>query len=275
MIKKIVTLGLGVILSANLMVPTMASETDQDAKASVEATQTIEKENFQFKDKITKFRIDKQAKPFTKEEHLAKMNEALAQLEQKYEDGNIEEEKYNEIKEKYTKIIEAIENDEMPELGKGKFLGHVKALSQEELLEKLNEHLAGLETKLNDGKIEQDEYEKIKEKITKTIEAVENGEMPKMGKGKGFMKHGKALSQEEMLEKLNEKLVGLEEKMNNEEITEEKYNSAKERIQEIIEKVENGEAFDLKARRARKDKSIIEDKDLIINDSSAQEEKSL
>ncbi|GMQ64256.1 hypothetical protein [Vallitalea maricola] len=272
MIKKIVILGLGVILSANLMVPTMASETDQDVNVSVEAAQTIEKDS-QNKDKIVKFRLDKQAKPFTKEEHLAKINEVLAQLEQKYEDGNIEEEKYNEIKERYTKIIEAIENGEMPELGKGKFLGHVKALSQEEMLEKLNEQLAGLETKLNDGKIEQDEYDKIKEKITKTIEAVENGEMPKMGKGKGFMKH--ALSQEEMLEKLNEKLAGLEEKMNNEEITEEQYNSAKERIQEIIEKVENGEAFDLKGRKARKDKSILEDKDIINNDSSTQEEKSL
>ncbi|GMQ58748.1 hypothetical protein AN1V17_31440 [Vallitalea sediminicola] len=336
MIKKIVTLGLGVMLSANLMVPTMASETDQVVNSSVEVTQKVEKGNTQYRDKMVKVRFDKEAKPLTKEEHLAKIQEALVQLEQKYEDGNIEEEKYNQIKEKYTKIIEAIENDEMPEIGKGNFFGHGKdlskeemleklneqlaeletklsdgkieqdeydkikekltktieavesgempeigkkifmkpgkALSKEEMLEKLNEQLEGLETKLSDGKIEQDEYEKIKEKITKTIEAVENGEMPEMGKGKGFMKHGEPLSQEEMLEKLNDKLAGLEEKINSDEITEEQYNSAKERIQEIIEKVENGETI---SKKARKNKVITIDKDVFNNDLSTQEVKSL
>lgn len=271
MIKKIVTLGLGVILSANLMVPTMASETDQDVNSSVEVTQKVEKGNIQYRDKMVKVRFDKEAKPLTKEDHLAKIQEALEKLDQKYEDGNIEEEKYNQIKEKYTKIIEAIENGEMPEIGKGNFFGHGKALSKEEMLEKLNEQLEGLETKFNDGEIDQDKYEMIKEKFTKTIEAVENGEMPEIGK-KIFMKPGKTLSQEEMLEKLNEKLVGLEEKKNSDEITEEQYNSAKERIQEILEKVENGETISLKARKSKR---ITIDKDVINNDLSTQEIKSL
>jgi uncharacterized membrane protein len=251
MMKKIVTLGLGALLSVNMMVPSMASEIDQKVDSAVEITQDVQRGNFQFKDRGAKSRLAKQAKPLTQEEHIARIEKGLEQLEEKYEAGNIEEERYNQIKEKMAEAIEAIKNGEKPNMGRKGFMKHSRNLSPEEMLEKLNEHLAELETRLSEDKIEQDQYDSIKEKITKAIEAVENGEKPEMGRKRPFFKNIKNLSLEEILEKLNERLEELEERLNSGEITEERYEDIKQRMQENIQRVENGETI-LRARKGRR-----------------------
>lgn len=204
--KKLVALGLGAILSANLLLPTMASEPVQDTQNS---------------------------------------NSRLEILDKAFEEGKIDEDIYEKLKERRDQLKEKKEGfrerresfkDKLGELIKDKNddRNKKKPMTQEEHLERLQEHLEAVEEKYAEGNIEQEQYDTIKEKILTAIEAVKNGERPNLG-------HREPLTQEQILEKLNEKLTKIEELKSENEIEEEKYENMKEHIMELIEKVENGE----------------------------------
>jgi hemoglobin-like flavoprotein len=277
--RKLVALGLGAILSANLLLPVMANEPVQDTQKNNSRLEILDKafeegkinediyeklkerrDGFQekregfkerredFKDKLGDLRDKKEERnkkePMTKEEHLERLQEHLEAVEEKYEEGNIEQEKYNDIKEKILAAIEAVENGERPNLG------HKEPLTQEQMLERLNEKLTKIEEHKNDGEIDEEKYEKIKEHIMELIEKVENGEKIKLGKHKGS--HDKkrqfnikqcfdfmSLSQEEKLELLNNKMSKLEEALSEGKIEQEKYEAVKEQIEIVIEKIQS------------------------------------
>lgn len=261
MMKKLVTLGLGVMLSANLLSPVMASDTvqvtDTNHPRLVVFDKTFEEGKMpdhvyeQLKGKMANFKSGKmiERKTMTKEEHLAKLQDYLESIEAKYADGNIDQDKYDSMKEKLLKTIEAVENGEIPEYGMKKgFIGDREPLSKEEMLEKLNEKLTKLNEANSEGKLDDEKYEQIKEHVTTMIEKVENGEEI------NFVNHGKKghykgkkgfalmnLTKEEKIEKLQEKMSRLDELLNEGKIDQEKYETAKDHTESMIEKIQNDE----------------------------------
>lgn len=228
--KKLATLGLGIMLTAAVLTPVSASEAYTSLR-----TKTDDQSYTECKPYNISFSGMEKSDTFNKEDYLNSMKEKLSKLEEDFGAGNITEDQYNAAKERISKSMEAMENSDLSIIAKKSELGIFKgSLSKEEILGEYNTRLSELETKYNNGDIDQDKYQNLKDQINKRIEAIENGE--------SLMKFDlKAPTQEEMLEKLNESLVDAETKFNNGDISEDRYNEYKEKIGAMIEKIENGE----------------------------------
>ncbi|MCT4542583.1 MAG: hypothetical protein N4A63_03465 [Vallitalea sp.] len=246
MMKKLVALGLGVVLSANLFLPTMAKEIKEDTRAKVESRREVfQKDSRGIMGKNKEGFMGKRAE-LTKEEHLDRLQKGLEALEDKLENGIIDQEKYNDIKEKMEKAIEAINNGELPKFDKH-FKPH-KPLSKEEMLEKLQNKLTGLESKFNEGTIDEEKYNTIKEKIETMIEKIENGE--KVDFRHFFKKRFKInkdrllngnLTNEQIKERLEEKLTRLEKALEEGKIEQDRYDNCKKHIETLLNKVNSDE----------------------------------
>lgn len=245
MMKKLVALGLGVVLSANLFLPTMAKEIKEDSKAKVESRREVVMKDSNIMGKSKNGFMGK-PKELTKEEHLYRLQKGLEALEDKLENGIIDQEKYNDIKEKMEKAIEAINNGELPKFDKH-FKPH-KPLSKEEMLDKLQNKLTGLESKFNEGTIDEEKYNTIKEKIETMIEKIENGEKVdfrhffkkkfKINKDRLF---NSELTDEEITKRLEEKLTRLEKALEEGKIEQDRYDNYKKHIETLMNKVNSDE----------------------------------
>lgn len=221
--KNLAVLGLGVLLSATLLAPVNASEVVEESKAE------------------KSYSMQKRFNRIDKEEWL---NGALEKLEAAYEDGSLTEEDYQLKKERLQQIMEHIESGEFT--GRPGKPMHTE-MTKEEKLAKVDDMLAGLEEKYSNGDIDEERYTAAKAKMEEMRVKIENDEEVFFGKKGG--KRGKRphridfqnLSQEEILAKMDEKLVNLEEKYTAGDLTEEKYTAIKEKIEEMRVKVENGE----------------------------------
>lgn len=232
--KKLATLGLGIMLTATVLTPVMASEPDTNLR-SKKFEQTFNDGKAAY---INFSRMEK-SDTFNKEEYLNSLEDKLSKLEEDFAAGNINEDKYNVGKERITKAIEAIEKGNFQMMAMKKGFGEYKApLSKEELLKELNTRLSNLETEYSQGNIEQEKYEYLIESISKRIEAIENGEYPVKG-------DFEAPTKEEILERLNKLLIDAETKLNNGDISEVRYNDYKDKIGVMIEKIESGEDIQL------------------------------
>ncbi|GKX31634.1 hypothetical protein SH1V18_41140 [Vallitalea longa] len=245
MLKKILTLGLGIVLSANLMVPTMAMEAAQDENPPVQASKDVQKDKFDNCKKIRNLEFDKEAKPLTDEEHLARIQEKLDRLDQEYADGKIDEEKYNQLKEQCTKFMEAIKNGEVPDKNfKERFKKQKQPLDKEDMIELLNDKLDKVKEKFDNGDITEEQYNNIKAMIEENIEKVNNGEKINFRgcrKFKNMREDFKGLSNEEKIEKLTNLLEELKGKLEEGNISQDRYDDIKERIEQRINNIQDNE----------------------------------
>lgn len=206
MLKKILTLGLGMVLSANLMVPTMAMEVEQDENPPVQASEEVQRDKFSNDRKMKNLQFDKEAEPLTEEEHLERIQEKLDKTEQDYADGKIDEEKYNLLKEKCTEFIEAIKNGEIPEKNSKERCRRPKQpLEKIDMTEIMNAKLDKVEEKFDNGDITEEEYNNIKAIIEENMEKLNNGEKIDFRgcrKLKKTREDQKGLSSEETVENL-------------------------------------------------------------------------
>lgn len=301
--KNLAVLGLGVLLSATMLTPVNASEVLEGKggrdfsiqkkfnmedrverlNGSLEKLEaayedgSVSEEDYNLKKERIQQSIEliesgelpaRPEKPdyteMTKEEKLEKVDAMLAGLEEKYNNGDIDEERYTTAKEKMEDMRVKIENDEEVFFGRkggkrGKKPHKVDFtnLSQEEILAKIDEKLANLEEKYSAGDLTEEKYTAIKENIQDMRTKVENGEKIFDGKLKekfegkkreGFgdkireKKDGfQGLTKEEHLTKLQEHLTNLDEKLSEGEIDQERYDAVKEKINTIIERIENSE----------------------------------
>lgn len=235
--RRLAVLGLGVLMSASMLTPVSANELPESKEGKRERP--------------------RMARNINTEDKQEWVNRAIEKLEQALADGKITEEDYNMKKERLTMIQEAIQNGEMPEGlakrgkkdnkedRKGRFNEEAfSALSQEEQIAKVDEMIAGLQAKLQDGKIDQERYDEILAKMEDMKTKIENGEEISFVRGKTGFKKFKGfaeLSKEEKLAKVDEMLAKLQEKYEAGNVEEERYNNAKAKLEEMRTKVENDE----------------------------------
>lgn len=111
LIKKIVPLGLSIVISAGLLIPA-------NALTPVNACQTGYQE--QVKERTVRYKrykpykstyYTKYYKPYTQEQILERLNTCMEYVEKAYSEGKISDDRYNRVKEYLTEKIEKLENE--------------------------------------------------------------------------------------------------------------------------------------------------------------------
>ncbi|WP_432662148.1 hypothetical protein R9X47_16435 [Wukongibacter baidiensis] len=226
--KNLKVLALGAVVALNLCIPAFANEVVEAPRGKNVSSG------------IQRYFSMQKMDPDQMKEMLEK---SLEKLENAYEEGKIDEERYEAAKANIEEKLEKIENGDYSFM-EAKPTG-LKKLDPEQMKERLENALERLEEAYEEGKIDEEKYEARKAAMEENIEKIENGDY-------SFMQT-KVISQrnldpEQMKERLENALERLEEAYEEGKIDEEKYEAKKAAIEENIEKIENGDYSFIKAK---------------------------
>lgn len=218
--RSIKILALGAVVALNLITPAFADEAVDTSKRALSSQKLYS---------IQKTMAKKNMDP---EQMKERLEIALEKLQTAYEEGRIDQEKYDVAKASIEEKLEKIENGDYSFMEERK---DKRNMDPEQMKERLEKTLEKLESAYEEGKIDEERYEASKASIEENLEKIENGDY-------SFKKRPiekRDIDPEKMQAMLENALEKLEKAYQDGKITEERYDSAKLHIEEKLEELDN------------------------------------